>query len=132
MNTELPKLSTGLKRSVIVLSVAWIIGYYLTHKEAIGFSWTAAWSTPSTMCSDVYAKGDDRLTECEAAGPVSLSDRFLREQRGEKVEVPFDYYQRSHHIPPVWNWMFGVPLVLFVLAHAFVWVAAGFRADRRN
>jgi hypothetical protein len=125
------KLPTGIKRALIVASVVWMVGYYLTHKEAIDFSLTAGASTPSTMCSDVYPTGDDRLFACEAAGPYSWSDMYLKRQRGEKVEVPFDYYQNAHHNFSVWYWLLGVPLALFVLAYAGRWVVAGFKEDRR-
>jgi|GEM_PF-6238744 len=127
------KLPTGIKRSLIVASLLWMIGYYGTHKEAVDFSWTAEWSTPSTMCSDVYAQGDDRLTQCEAAAPMSsasILDRWQRQQRGEKIEVPFDYYQKAHENPSVWIWLFGGPAMLFLLSYALLWVREGFQEGK--
>ena len=125
------KLPTGVKRALIVLSVVWVVGFYATHKEAVDFSLTAGASTPSTMCSDVYQQGDDRLSACEAAGPYSWSDLFLKRQRGEKVEVPFDYYQKAHHDFSVWYWLLGVPIALILLAYAAMWVTEGFKEQRR-
>jgi hypothetical protein len=124
------KLPTGIKRAVIVASAVWVIGYYVTHKEAVDFSWTAAWSTPSTMCSDVYARGDDRLAACESAGPNSWADLYFRRQRGEQVEVPFDYYQKAHENSSVWLWLFGVPAAMLALAYAGLWVIEGFKEEQ--
>jgi hypothetical protein len=127
------KLPTGIKRALIVASAVWVTGYYVTHKEAVDFSWTAEWSTPSTMCSDIYAPGDDRLTQCEASAPMSpmsILERWQRQQRGEKVEVPFDYYQKAHENPSVWAWLFGVPAALFILSYALLWVREGFQQDK--
>ena len=126
------RLPIGIKRALIVVSAAWMIGYYLTHKEAVDFSWRAEWSTPSTMCSDVYSEGDDRLAACEAAGPYSWSDLYLRRQRGEKVEVPFDYYQKTQENSSVWIWLFGVPVVLLALAYGALWIREGFEEDKRR
>ena len=126
------KLSVGLRRALIVASAVWVIGYYVVNKEAIDFSWTVGLSTPSTMCSDVYPSSDKRLGQCEAAGPESFVDRYVKSLRGEIVEVPFDYYQKSHHEFSVWYWFLGVPLALFVLAYAVLWVIAGFKAADPN
>ena len=125
------KMPRGIKRALIVLSVVWIIAFYLTHKEAIDFSLTVGASTPSTMCSDVYPKGDDRLAACEASGPESWVDRYLKSQRGEKTEVPFDFYQKAHHDFSVWYWLFGIPIALWLLAHGVLWVIAGFKSEKR-
>ena len=125
-------LPVGLRRALILVSAIWVIGYYLTNKDAIDFSWTVGASTPRTMCSDVYTAGDKRLGECEAAGPESFEELYIKRMRGEIVEVPFDHYQKARHEFSVWYWLLGVPIALFVLAHAVLWVIAGFKANDSN
>lgn len=130
----MPNLGTGFLRIVVFFSLAWVAIYFMINREAFTFSWTVAASTPSTMCSDVYAPGDKRLVDCETAGPVPWTDRYLAKARGEPIEVPFEYYQREHHNPIIWMWLLGVPLALFATAFGVEWIRKGFargRADLR-
>jgi hypothetical protein len=126
----MPKLGTGVLRAVAFASLAWAAIYFMINREAFAFSWTVATSTPSTMCSDVYAPGDKRLVDCESAGPTPWTDRYLAKARGEPIEVPFDYYQRERHQPIIWLWLFGVPLALFAAAFGVAWIRNGFARDR--
>lgn len=128
--TEMLKLGKGVTRALVILSLGWVLVYILWNREAFAFSWTVAWSTPSTMCSDVYAPGDERLSDCEVAGPLSWSDRYLRRDRGEEVEVPFEYYQKARHRPVVWLWLVGLPVALFASAFGILWIRQGFRQDK--
>ena len=72
------------------------------------------------------------MGECEAAGPESFEEFYIKRMRGEIVEVPFDHYQKARHEFSVWYWLLGVPIALFVLAHAVLWVIAGFKANDSN
>jgi hypothetical protein len=125
------QLPEGIKRALVVLTIIWIVGFYIVRKDDIDFSLTVATSTPSTMCSDVYKEGDDRLGECEAAGPAGWAERYIAKQRGEPLEVPFDHYQKKRHDFSVWYWLFGVPIVLFLLTHAVLWVREGLQEGKQ-
>jgi len=61
---------------------------------------------------------------------ASILDRWQRQQRGEKIEVPFDYYQKAHENPSVWIWLFGGPAMLFLLSYALLWVREGFQEGK--
>lgn len=108
----------------VVLAVIWFVAFYFTNKEAIQLSWTVGLSTPnsraSTTCFDMYAPGDSRLKDCEFAGPGSWADKYLAQQRGERVL--WRYYADENHRPSVWLWWFGVPLALLVLKPLLAWV----------
>lgn len=130
MNSQ--KLSVGLGRTLVVISVVWVIAFYIVKKDAIDLHLDAAVSTSNTTCSDVYHAGDNRLIECEAAGPMSWSDRFGKESRGEKVEVLFAHYQKANQDSSALYWLFGVPIALLALARAGQWIVAGFKADQRR
>jgi hypothetical protein len=124
------QLPNGIKRALIVVSVAWMVSFYIARKDAIDFSLIVGGSTPRTMCEDVYAHGDKELRECQGAGPGGWVEDSLRIEKGEKT--PFDYYQQEHHDFSVWYWLFGVPLALTLLAYAWLWVRAGFAEDRNT
>lgn len=126
----MPKMSSALSRAASVASLLWALVYFMINWEAFTFSWRVAFSTPSTMCSDVYAPGNQGLVACEAAGPTSWAESYLAKERGEPIEVPFDYYQRKHHHPVIWLWLFGVPIALFAAAFGLAWIRDGSARDR--
>ena len=125
------QLPTGFKRALIVLTIIWLVAFYLVRKDDIDFSLNVATSTPSTMCSDVYEKGDPELIACEAAGPIGFVERYTATARGETLKISFDHYQKKRHDFSVWYWLFGVPIALFLLTHAVLWVTEGFQAGKQ-
>jgi hypothetical protein len=112
------------ERAALVFAALWFVSFYFANADAIQLLWQVEWSTPnsrvSTMCSDVYAAGDQRLIDCENAAPGSWVEKYLARQRGEGV--PWRYYADRELDSAVGFWWFAIPIALLFSGQLFEWI----------